>query len=307
MNDPPSADGDVLRMYLNDIRRHRLLSREDEQRLGALIDDGRIAADALEREPAGSRRRGALESAVAEAAMARRQFVEANLRLVVSVAKRFQGAGVPLLDLVQDGNLGLLRAVEMFDHRKGFKFSTYATWWIRQGISRGSSGARTIRLPTEISDRVRQVREAQLRLHGEFARPPTAVEIASDLCIGADQVIEALELSRGTTSLSRPLGDAQNIGLDDVIEDAAALDPAEEATATVLRAELDALLRPLRPREQVVLRLRFGLDQGHGRTLEEVGQRLHLTRERIRQIEGLALCKLRHPSCGTDARELLLG
>jgi len=307
MTDPGAVDADLLTFYLRDIRRHRLLSREDEQRLGSLIEAGRIAGDELAREPVDARRRHDLESAKAKAEQARRQFVESNLRLVVSVAKRFQGTGTPLLDLVQDGNLGLLRAVEMFDHRKGFKFSTYATWWIRQGISRGSGSARSIRLPTEVSDRVRHVRDAQLRLHGELARPPTVVEIATELCIGVDLVTDAMELGKDTTSLSRALGPGGEVGLEDVVEDDAALDPAEEATAAVLRTELAALLGPLRPREQEVLRLRFGLDRGRGRTLEEVGVRLHLTRERIRQIESLALCKLRHPSVGTDARGLLLG
>jgi len=305
MNDQTGTDGDMLRLYLQDLRRHRLLSREDEQRLGGLIEAGRVAAGALEFEPPGARR-SALEVAVAEAEQARRQFVESNLRLVVSVAKRFQGTGTPLLDLIQDGNLGLLRAVEMFDHRRGFKFSTYAIWWIRQGITRGAASPRVIRLPTDVADRVRQVRDIQLRLYGELARPPSAGEIAVELCIGVDQVTDAIDLGRATTSLSRPLGDDDD-GLEDVVEDVTALDPHEVAMAAVLQTELLALLRPLRPREREVLRLRFGLDRGQGRTLEEVGARLQLTKERIRQIESLALCKLRHPSVGTDARQLLLG
>jgi len=308
VTDSPAFDADLVRLYLNDVGRHGLLSREDEQRLGAIIEAGRIAAGELDDQPVTAQRRKLLEEVVANAAQARRQFVEANLRLVVSVAKRYQGSGVPLLDLVQDGNLGLLRAVERFDHRKGFKFSTYATWWIRQAIARGSAvSARTIQLPLDVGEQVRRVRDAHVRLHGLLARPPTVAEVAADLALSAAQVAEAVELARAPTSLSDPLGDDTTLALEDLIEDGSAVSPADEAMAAVLASELSDLLDPLRPREREVLRLRFGLDRGHPRTLEEVGVRLQLTRERIRQIERLALCKLRHPSVGTDARELLLG
>jgi len=308
VTDSPAVDVDLVRLYLDDIARHGLLSREDEQRLGAIIEAGRVAADELEDHPVTAQRRALLEDALAVAAEARRQFVEANLRLVVSVAKRYQGSGVPLLDLVQDGNLGLLRAVERFDHRKGFKFSTYATWWIRQCIARGSAvSGRTIQLPLEVGEQVRRVRDAQVRLHGMLARAPTVDEVAADLALSAEQVADAIELARVPTSLSDPLGEDVTLALEDVIEDSSAVSPADEAMAAVLASELPGLLDPLRPREKEVLRLRFGLDRGYPRTLEEVGVRLQLTRERIRQIEKLALCKLRHPSGGTDARELLLG
>ena len=305
---PPAGDVDLVRLYLDDVGRHALLSREDEQRLGTIIEAGRVAAAELGAQPATGQRRRRLEEMLAEATDARRQFVEANLRLVVSVAKRYQASGVPLLDLVQDGNLGLLRAVERFDHRKGFRFSTYATWWIRQAIARGAAvSARTIQLPLEVGDHVRRVRDAQVRLHGALARAPTVAEIAADLAVSADQVADAVELAKAPTSLSEPLGEGLNLAFEDLIEDGSATSPADEAMAAVLGSEVLGLLAPLRPREKQVLHLRFGLDRGHPRPLEEVGDRLHLTRERIRQIERLALCKLRHPSVGTDPRELLPG
>lgn len=304
--DPAQADADLVRVYLKEIGRHGLLSWEDEQRLGRAMEAGRTAVVQL--ETCGSQQRGVLESAVADGEKAKQRLVEGNLRLVVSLAKRYQGSGVPLLDLIQEGNLGLLRAVEGFDYRKGFKFSTYATWWIGQAISRGIAvSARTIRLPIEVGDGVRRVREAQMRLHGELARAPSVEEIAADLSMRPDRVTEATQFAQGPTSISQPLGEDSGVSLDDLVEDQAAIDPADEAVAAVLGSELLVLLAPLRPREREVLRLRFGLDRGHPRTLEEVGARLHLTRERIRQIESLALCKLRHPSAGPDARQLLLG
>ena len=302
------VDPDVVSLYLHDVGGHGLLSREDERRLGRTIEAGRRAEAELERRPAPGERRRSLEDAIAEAAEARCEFVEANLRLVVSVAKRYQGSGVPLLDLVQDGNIGLLRAVERFDYRKGFKFSTYATWWIRQAIARGIAvSARSIHLPLEVADQVRGVRDAQARLQVALARPPTLDEVAADLAITPDQVAEAVEFAKVPASLSDPLGEDLTLALEDLLEDRSATDPADAAATAVLASELAALLGPLRAREREVLRLRFGLDRGDPRTLEEVGARLHLTRERIRQIEQLALCKLRHPSVGTDARHLLLG
>lgn len=307
MRAPAQGDADLLGIYLNDIGRHRLLSREDEQRLGRVLEAGRAAAGELQRRAQSGPRRARLEALVADADAARRQFVEANLRLVVAVAKRYQRSGIPLLDLIQDGNLGLIHAVERFDYRRGFKFSTYAMWWIRQSISRGRASARIVHLPEGVAGRVRDVQEATTRLYGELGRHATVAEVAADLGVDDAQVAEALELDRTPTSLSHPLGEAGDRSLEDLIADDDAASPPEEAMGAVLRSELLAMLAPLRAREREVLRLRFGLGQGQPKTLAEVGACLHLTRERIRQIECLALCKLRHPSLGADARELLLG
>jgi len=300
-------DPDLLRFYLDDVMRHPLLNRADEQRLGRSIQDGRAAAEELRRSPPEPGRRRALEGLVEEGNRSRETFVRANLRLVVSVAKRYQASNAALLDLIQDGNLGLLHAVERFDHRKGFKFSTYATWWIRQAIGRGiADGVRTIRLPVDVRSRVQGVLSTQDRLRAELGRMPTVDEVARDLALRPDQVTEALQLAAIPLSISQSLGDDTDAVLGDMIDDATT-DPAEEALAAILPAEIARLLAPLRDREQRILWLRFGLDRGTPRTLEEVGERLALTKERIRQIESLALCKLRHPSLGTDARGLLLG
>ncbi len=303
-----TVDADLVGLYLRDIRGHRLLSRADEQRLGAIMDAGRSAASALSGDgPTGEKRRE-LTAVVAAGTDARRQFIEANLRLVVALAKRYQGSGAPLLDLIQDGNTGLLRAVDRFDHRKGFKFSTYATWWICQAITRGTAmSARAVHLPVEIADRVRHVRDSQVRVQAELGRRATISEVAADLDLSSAAVQEAIELGRTPKSLSQPVGEDQAMALEELIKDDDALDPAEQAVAAVLGAELVCLLGPLRAREQAVLRLRFGLDRGQPRTLKEVGTVLHLTRERIRQIEKVALCKLRHPSLKTDVRALLRG
>lgn len=295
-----------MRVYLDQISRHRLLTREDEQVLGRAMEAGRAAAAELEQD--GGHRRHHLAAVVAEGEGARRRFIEANLRLVVTLAKRYQGTGVPLLDLIQEGNLGLLRAVEGFDYRKGFKFSTYATWWICQSISRGVAlSGRAIRLPIEVGDRVRQLRVAEMRLHGVLCRAPTVEEMAADLGITVERAAEAAVFAKALASLSEPLGEDESFTLEDLLEDVEARDPAEEATDSLLSSELLVLFAPLRPREEQVLRLRYGLDRGYPRTLEEVGAQLRLTRERIRQIESQALCKLRHPSLGADAREVLLG
>lgn len=306
--DGEPVDADLVKLYLGDIGGHRLLSRADEQRLGATMATARAAASELFLSRASEEKRQDLAAAVAAGADARQQFIESNLRLVVALAKRYQGSGTPLLDLIQDGNLGLLRAVDGFDHRKGFKFSTYATWWICQAITRGTAmSARAVRLPVEIADRIRHVRNSQVRLQAELGRRATISEVAADLDLSIPTVQEAIELGRTPKSLSQPVGEDQVTPLEELIEDSDVPDPAEEAVAAVLGVELVCLLGPLRAREQAVLRLRFGLDQGQPRTLKEVGIVLHLTRERIRQIEKVALCKLRHPSLKTDVRALLLG
>ena len=303
------AHEDLLRIYLNEIGRYPLLTKADEQRLGEVIESGVAAGEALA-QPAGlspSRRRD-LRAEVAAGERARRQFVQANLRLVVSVAKKYQASGLPLLDLVQEGNLGLMHAVDKFDHKKGFKFSTYATWWIRQAIQRGvANTARTIRLPVHAGDAVARVLKTETRLQMELARPPTIAEVAKELGTTPDKVVEALGFPADTRSLFEPLGEDGDAELADVIEDRGAASPLDEAVAAVMPEEIRRLLSFLDGREGAILRMRFGLDGGEPMGVEQVAVQFNLSRERIRQIEARAMSKLRHPSIDTGALELLTG
>ncbi|MFP5321461.1 MAG: RNA polymerase sigma factor RpoD/SigA [Acidimicrobiia bacterium] len=302
-------DEDLVRLYLRDVGRHPLLTKDDEVRLAQLIEEGVAARERL----AGAERlspseQAALRRRVKRGLMAQRRFVECNLRLVVSIAKRYQASGLPLLDLVQEGNLGLIHAVEKFDWRKGFKFSTYATWWIRQAITRGiANTARTIRLPVHAGDLLIQVQKARVRMETGLGRPPTEAELAAELSLPADKVREVLRFAVDTISLSEPLREEGDAELGDVVEDTATPSPFEQAAAAVLPVEVARLLAELDVREREVLRLRYGLDRGEPRTLEEVGQAFGLTRERIRQIEARALSKLRHPSTEAGVRDLLAG
>jgi RNA polymerase sigma factor (sigma-70 family) len=300
---------DLVRLYLNDIGKHALLTKADEARLAQAIEAGRDArvslAEATGLTPAAKRELRRLVRVGDEAADT---FVKANLRLVVSIAKRYQAAELPLLDLVQEGNLGLIHAVEKFDWRKGFKFSTYATWWIRQAITRGiANTARTVRLPVHAGDLLTRVTKARGRLEGMLGRRPTIPELAADLELDEERVIEILRHAAEPLSLSEPLradGDAE---LGDVVEDRSAVSPFEAAAAALLSGEVNKMLIALDEREREILRLRFGLDRGEPRTLDEVGEHFSLTRERIRQIEARAMSKLRHPSIDAGARELLNG
>jgi RNA polymerase sigma factor (sigma-70 family) len=300
---------DLVRLYLNDIGKHALLTKADEARLAQAIEAGREArvslAEATGVTPAAKRELRRLVRVGDEAADT---FVKANLRLVVSIAKRYQAAELPLLDLVQEGNLGLIHAVEKFDWRKGFKFSTYATWWIRQAITRGiANTARTVRLPVHAGDLLTRVTKARGRLEGMLGRRPTIPELAADLELDEERVIEILRHAAEPLSLSEPLradGDAE---LGDVVEDRSAVSPFEAAAAALLSGEVNKMLIALDEREREILRLRFGLDRGEPRTLDEVGEHFSLTRERIRQIEARAMSKLRHPSIDAGARELLNG
>jgi RNA polymerase sigma factor (sigma-70 family) len=302
------SEQDLVRLYLDEIGKHQLLTKDDEARLGQAIQAARKAADELgvasSRMSAEHRRE--LERLVAAGAEATQTFVNANLRLVVSVAKRYQGSKLPLLDLVQEGNLGLIHAVEKFDYRKGFKFSTYATWWIRQAITRGiAASAHTIRLPLHARDLVGQVERTMGRLQMELGRTPTAEEVAAELGLRPQQIIDALRMGSEPRSISEPLGEDSDADLGDVIADPTAASPEDVAMSEVIPAEITRLLGVLDKREREVLRLRFGLDQGEPRTFDEVGARFNLTREGIRQIESRALAKLRHPSVETGAAELL--
>ncbi len=299
---------DLVRLYLTDIGQYALLTKDDEVRLAKAIEAGKeaIAEMAKIKTPTATKRRE-LRKAIREGEVAERAFVQSNLRLVVSIAKKYQASGLPLLDLIQEGNLGLMHAVEKFDWRKGFKFSTYATWWIRQAITRGiANTGRTIRLPVHAGDTLARLQKARSRLELKFGRTATLAELAKEVEMPEDKVTEALRFAAEPLSLSEPLREDGDAELGDVVEDRSAESPFETAATALLPEEIQRLLAPLDEREREILRLRFGLGgSGEGRTLEEVGEHFNLTRERIRQIEARAMSKLRHPSSDTGARDLL--
>ncbi len=262
---------DPVRMYLKEIGRVPLLKAEQEMDLAQRIELGEEEA--------------------------KRQLVEANLRLVVSIAKRYVGRGMLFLDLIQEGNLGLMKAVEKFDYRKGFKFSTYATWWIRQAITRAiADQARTIRIPVHMVETINKLSRIQRSLLQTLGREPTPIEVAEEMDIPVERVIEIMKVAQEPVSLETPIGEEDDSHLGDFITDEEAESPEESASFVLLREHLDGILGTLTEREEKVLRLRFGLNDGRPRTLEEVGQEFGVTRERIRQIEAKALRKLRHPS-----------
>ena len=299
---------DLVRMYLKDIGQYALLTKDDEARLAQAMEAGKAAQ--IEFEEGGSSlspgRKREVRKLIREGETAERTFVQANLRLVVSIAKKYQASGLPLLDLIQEGNLGLIHAVEKFDWRKGFKFSTYATWWIRQALTRGiANTGRTIRLPVHAGDTMNRVQKARARLEMQFGRPATLAELAADLDMPEAKVTETLLYAAETLSLSSPLREDGDAELGDLVPDRGAATPFESAAVSLLPEEIGRLLAPLDAREQEILKLRFGLDRGEPRTLEEVGEHFNLTRERIRQIEARAMSKLRHPSADTGARDLL--
>ena len=300
-------DEDLVRLYLTDIGQYPLLTKDDEVRLAPATEAGREAAEKLEaggKMTPTEKRKIKIEARKGEDAQ--QTFVQSNLRLVVSIAKKYQASGLPLLDLIQEGNLGLMHAVEKFDWRKGFKFSTYATWWIRQAITRGiANTGRTIRLPVHAGDTLARVQKAQARLELKFGRPATLAELGAEVEMPEDKLIEALRFRAEPLSLSEPLREDGDAELGDVVEDRSAESPFEVAAVALLPDEIQRLLAPLDDREREILRLRFGLDRGEPRTLEEVGEHFNLTRERIRQIEARAMSKLRHPSSDTGARDLL--
>jgi len=301
---------DLVRLYLTDIGQYTLLTKDDEVRLAKAIEAGKLAKEEQEAGDAKTltaTKRRELRKAIREGEIAERAFVQSNLRLVVSIAKKYQASGLPLLDLIQEGNLGLMHAVEKFDWRKGFKFSTYATWWIRQAITRGiANTGRTIRLPVHAGDTLARLQKARSRLELKYGRPATLAELAKEVEMPEDKVTEALRFAAEPLSLSEPLREDGDAELGDVVEDRSAESPFEVAATALLPEEIQRLLAPLDEREREILRLRFGLDgSGEARTLEEVGEHFNLTRERIRQIEARAMSKLRHPSSDTGARDLL--
>ena len=298
---------DLVRLYLTDIGQYTLLTKDDEVELAQKIEAGIEAREELATgKSLRPNRRVELRRLVADGEQAERQFVQSNLRLVVSIAKKYQASGLPLLDLVQEGNLGLMHAVEKFDWRKGFKFSTYATWWIRQAITRGiANTGRTIRLPVHAGDTLTRLQKARARLELRFGRPATLSELAAEVEMPEQKVTEALRFAAEPLSLSEPLREDGDAELGDVVEDRSAESPFEVAATSLLPDEIKRLLSPLDEREREILTLRYGLDRGEPRTLEEIGEHFNLTRERIRQIEARAMSKLRHPSSDTGARDLL--
>ena len=279
MMDSVSLD-DPVRMYLKEIGRVSLLTAADEVDLAKRIEAGDD--------------------------IAKQQLTEANLRLVVSIAKKYIGRGMSFLDLIQEGNMGLIRAVEKFDYHKGYKFSTYATWWIRQAITRAiADQARTIRIPVHMVETINKLVRVSRRLLQELGREPSDEEIAEEMGVTSDKVREIIKVSQDPVSLETPIGEEEDSHLGDFVEDKEAIAPSDAASLTMLHNEVEDILDTLTPRERRVLQLRFGLIDGHQRTLEEVGKRFGVTRERIRQIEAKALRKLRHPSRSKKLRDYL--
>jgi RNA polymerase sigma factor (sigma-70 family) len=302
------SEQDLVRLYLTDVGRYPLLTKDDEARLAQEIEAANEAKKRLAdtKKPPTAAEKRVLKRRISAGERATDEFIKANLRLVVSIAKRYQASGLPLLDLIQEGNLGLIHAVEKFDWRKGFKFSTYSTWWIRQAISRGiANNARTIRLPVHAADYAARLQRARSELSTQLGRQPTRAELAAEMDLTEEKVDEILQYAREPASLSDPIGD-DDAELGDVVADPHAASPADEAILSMLSDDVAQLLLPLDERERAIVRLRFGLDHGEARTLEEVGEYFSLTRERIRQIETKALTKLRHPAfAGHAGRDLL--
>ncbi|CAN5653665.1 RNA polymerase sigma factor [soil metagenome] len=299
---------DPVRMYLKEIGRVALLTAQEEVSLAKRIDAGLEAEEKLQSE--GSRLPEDRASDLAwrnhDGAVAKRHLVEANLRLVVSIAKRYVGRGMAFLDLIQEGNLGLIRAVEKFDYTKGFKFSTYATWWIRQAITRAiADQARTIRIPVHMVETINKLARIQRQLLQDLGREPTAEEIATQMELPPEKVREIQKISQEPVSLETPIGEEEDSHLGDFIEDSEAVVPLERASFKLLQEQLESVLHTLSGREKEVIRLRFGLVDGQPRTLEEVGKKFGVTRERIRQIESKTLSKLRHPSRSQKLRDYL--
>ena len=303
--------GDPVRMYLKEIGKVPLLSAAEEIDLAMKIEAGVAAAAELDKaeeegrelERREKRRLGRVEQVGIDA---KQQLIEANLRLVVSIAKRYVGRGMLFLDLIQEGNLGLIKAVEKFDYRKGYKFSTYATWWIRQAITRAiADQARTIRIPVHMVETINKLVRIQRQLLQELGREPTPEEIGKEMGLPAERVREIQKISQEPVSLETPIGEEEDSQLGDFIEDDAAVVPPDAASFSMLQEQLSKVLDGLAERERKVISLRFGLEDGHPRTLEEVGREFGVTRERIRQIESKTLAKLRHPSRSSKLKDYL--
>ena len=305
------AIDDPVRMYLKEIGKVQLLDGDAELALAEKMYDGKRAKEKLnEAEKNGTQlapeEEAALKKRSKDGINAEKQLVESNLRLVVSIAKRYVGKGMFFLDLIQEGNLGLMKAVDKFDYKKGYKFSTYATWWIRQAITRAiADQARTIRIPVHMVETIHKVSRVSRQLLQELGHEAAAEEIAQEMDMSADKVREIMKIAQDPVSLETPIGEEEDSHLGDFIEDDTSPAPAEAASYTLLREQLCEVLSTLTPREEEVLKLRFGLKDGRTRTLEEVGKVFNITRERIRQIEAKALRKLRHPSRSKRLKDYL--
>jgi RNA polymerase primary sigma factor len=300
------SSDDTVGLYLKEMARVPLLTTEEEVRLAKQLELGYHAAYQLSSNGFNHQRRYELEKAIEQGKAAREHLITANTRLVVSIAKKYMGRGVPFLDLIQEGNLGLMKAVEKFDYRRGYRFSTYATWWIRQTITRAiADQGRTIRVPVHMSDSIRRLYKTARRLEQENGRKPTPEEIAEELDIEPRKVRWMLKVSWQPLSLERPVGEEEDSELGSFIEDKSTSTPTQSAYHNLLREKVEEVLSTLTPREARILRLRFGLHNGRSYTLEEVGKKFGLTRERIRQIEGKALRRLRHPRRSRQLRDYL--
>ncbi|MFO7321023.1 MAG: RNA polymerase sigma factor RpoD [Chloroflexota bacterium] len=299
------SSSDTVGLYLKEMARVPLLTTEEEISLSKRLEAAHQAARKLKQYP-GHPRSAEWQSLVQDGMIAREHLIKANTRLVVSVAKKYMNRGVPFLDLIQEGNLGLMKAVEKFDYRRGFRFSTYATWWIRQTITRAiADQGRTIRVPVHMSDRIRRLYRVARQLEQEYGRKPTPEEIAAEMGIEPRKVRWMLRVSWQPLSLEHPVGEDDDSELGHFIENDSLPTPSQVAIDNMLHAKIEELLNTLTPREARILRLRFGLQNGRSHTLEEVGQKFGLTRERIRQIEGRALRRLRHPRRSRHLRDYL--
>jgi RNA polymerase primary sigma factor len=310
-DDSAGPSTDLVRAYLKEIGRVALLNAEQEVELAKRIEAGLFAAEKIRQSDVGELKltkavRKDLDWLSADGLRAKDHLLEANLRLVVSVAKRYTGRGMAFLDLIQEGNLGLIRAVEKFDYTKGYKFSTYATWWIRQAITRAMADqARTIRIPVHMVEQINKLTRVQRQMLQDLGREPTADELATELDMTPDKVVEIQGYAREPVSLEQNVGDEGDSQLGDFIEDADAPIAAEVVSFGLLQRELDSVLKTLPEREAAVVAMRFGLTDGQPRTLDEIGKEFGLTRERIRQIEAKTLSKLRHPSRSQKLRDYL--
>ncbi len=303
------AIDDPVRMYLKEIGKVPLLSPEEEIDLAQKMSSGNLAQEQLDSAEEGSlstEETAQLKALLKEGEKAKQKLAEANLRLVVSIAKRYVGRGMLFLDLIQEGNLGLIKAVEKFDYTKGYKFSTYATWWIRQAITRAiADQARTIRIPVHMVETINKVIRVSRQLLQELGHDPSPEEISAEMSMPVDKVREILKIAQEPVSLETPIGEEEDSHLGDFIPDEGASEPSEAASFTLLKEQLVDVLGTLTPREEKVLKLRFGIEDGRTRTLEEVGKEFNVTRERIRQIEAKALRKLRHPSRSKKLKDFL--
>ncbi len=302
------SSDDTVGLYLKEMARVPLLTTEEEVDLARRLEEGNLAYRRLRflRDNASADERRNYENTIEDGKLAREHLIKANTRLVVSIAKKYMGQGVPFLDLIQEGNLGLMKAVEKFDYRRGYRFSTYATWWIRQTITRAiADQGRTIRVPVHMSDRIRRLYKTARQLEQTHGRKPTPEEIASVLGIEPRKVQWMLKVSWQPLSLEHPVGEEEDSELGSFIEDDSTPTPTQSVYDNLLREKVEEVLATLTPREARILRLRFGLQNGRSYTLEEVGQKFGLTRERIRQIEGKALRRLRHPRRSRQLRDYL--